>query len=34
MSQINHNSIIKILETLESEKYIFIIMEYISGGNL
>ena len=34
MRKLRHNSITKILETFESEKYIFIIMEYISGGNL
>ena len=31
MRKLRHNSITKILETFESEKYIFIIMEYISG---
>ena len=34
MRKLRHPSITKILETFESEKYIFIIMEYISGGNL
>ena len=34
MRKLRHNSITKILETFESEKYIFIIMEYISGGTL
>ena len=34
MRKLNHPSITKILETFESEKYILIIMEYISGGNL
>ena len=29
-----HPSVTKILETFESEKYMLIIMEYISGGNL
>ena len=34
MRKLRHNSITKILETFKSEKYIFIIMEYISGGTL
>ena len=34
MRKLRHNSIIKILETFESENYIFIIMENISGGTL
>ena len=34
MRNLHHKSIVKILETFESEKYILIIMEYISGGNL
>ncbi|MCQ2819024.1 MAG: protein kinase, partial [archaeon] len=34
MRNLRHPSIVKILETFESDKYIFIIMEYISGGNL
>ena len=34
MRKLRHPSITKILETFESEKYIFIIMEYISGGTL
>ena len=34
MRKLRHNSITKILETFEREKYIFIIMEYISGGTL
>lgn len=34
MRNLRHPSITKILETFESEKYMLIIMEYISGGNL
>ena len=34
MRKLRHPSITKILETFESEKYIFIIMEYISGRTL
>ena len=34
MRKLHHSSITKILETFETEKYILIIMEYISGGNL
>ena len=34
MRNLHHKSIVKILETFESDKYILIIMEYISGGNL
>ena len=29
MRKLRHNSITKILETFENEKYIFIIIEYI-----
>ena len=34
MRNLRHPSITKILEMFESEKYVLIIMEYISGGNL
>ena len=34
MRNLRHPSITRILETFESEKYMLIIMEYISGGNL
>ena len=34
MRNLYHPSVTKILETFESEQYILIIMEYISGGNL
>ena len=34
MKNLLHNSIVKILETLETENYILIIMENISGGDL
>ena len=34
MKNLRHSSIVKILETLETEKYIFIIMEHIAGGDL
>ena len=34
MRDLFHPSVTKILETFESEKYMLIIMEYISGGNL
>ena len=34
MKSLHHNSIVKILETLETPNYILIIMENISGGDL
>ena len=34
MKKLHHNSIVKILETLETNKYILIIMENIAGGDL
>ena len=34
MKNLRHNSIVKILETVETEKYILIIMENVSGGDL
>ena len=34
MKTLRHNSIVRILETIETENYILIIMENISGGNL
>ena len=34
MKKLNHPNITKILETFEDEKFYFIIMEYINGGNL
>ena len=34
MRKLNHPNITKILETFEDEKFYFIIMEYINGGNL
>lgn len=34
MKKLNHNSIVKLLETLETDKYILIIMENIAGGDL
>ena len=34
MKNLRHNSIVKILETIETDKYILIIMENVSGGDL
>ena len=34
MQKLNHPNITKILEMFEDDKFIFIIMEYINGGNL
>ena len=34
MKNLRHNSIVKILETLETENYILIIIENISEGDL
>ena len=34
MKKLNHKNITKILEMFENEKYFFIVMEYINGGNL
>ena len=34
MKKLNHHSIVKILDTIETEKYILLIMENISGGDL
>ena len=34
MRKLSHPNITKILETFEDEKFYFIIMEYINGGNL
>lgn len=34
LKSLNHNNIIKLYETFETEAYIFIIMEYISCGDL
>ena len=34
MKNLRHNSIVKILETIETDNYILIIMENISGGDL
>ncbi len=34
MKSLKHNSIVKILETIETQNYILIIMENISGGDL
>ena len=34
MRKLNHPNITKILETFEDDKFYFIIMEYINGGNL
>ena len=34
MKTLHHNSIVKILETLETENYILVIMENVSGGDL
>ena len=34
MKKLNHPNITKILELFETEDNIFIIMEYINGGNL
>ena len=34
MSIINHKNIIKLIDTFENEEYIFIVMEYMKGGNL
>ena len=34
MKNLKHNNIVKILETIETEKYILIIMENIPGGDL
>ena len=34
MKELNNKNIIKILDYFEDENYIFIVMEYINGGNL
>ena len=34
MSIINHKNIIKLIDTFENEEYIFIVIEYMKGGNL
>ena len=34
MKNLKHNSIVKILETIETQNYILIIMENVSGGDL
>ena len=34
MKRLNHPSIVRILETFETNEYMLIIMEYINGGNL
>ncbi len=34
MKNLNHNSIVRILETIETSNYILIIMEHINGGDL
>ena len=34
MKKLRHNSLVKILETIETDKYILIIMENIAGGDL
>ena len=34
MSIINHKNIIKLIDTFENEEYIFIVIEYMNGGNL
>lgn len=34
MKNLRHNSIVKILETIETDKYILIVMENVSGGDL
>ena len=34
MSIIKHKNIIKLIDTFENEEYIFIVMEYMKGGNL
>ena len=34
MKNLRHSSVVKILDTFETEKYIFIIMENIAGGDL
>lgn len=34
MKNLKHNSIVKIFEVLESQKYILIILEYVCGGDL
>ena len=34
MKNLKHSSVVKILDTFETEKYIFIIMENIAGGDL
>ena len=34
MSIIKHKNIIKLIDTFENEEYIFIVIEYMKGGNL
>jgi serine/threonine protein kinase len=34
MKNLKHNSIVKIFEVLESQKYILIVLEYVCGGDL
>ena len=34
MKNLNHPSIVKVLEMFEDDKYMLIIMEYLNGGNL
>ena len=34
MKKLRHNSVVKIFETFETTKYLIIIMEYVSGGDL
>ena len=34
MRSINHKNVVKIYETFETEKYLMIVLEYASGGDL
>ena len=34
MKSLKHNSIVRILETIETSNYILIIMENVNGGDL
>ncbi len=34
MRKLRQNSVVKIYETFETSKYLIIIMEYVSGGDL
>jgi MAP/microtubule affinity-regulating kinase len=34
LQKLNHNNIVKIIDTVESNNHINIIMEYVAGGSL